>query len=72
VTHPLTDKLRRDPTALHGNGEYWGLAWSALEWIEENVRPGMATLETGAGASTIVLAAVGAVHEAITPDSGEE
>jgi hypothetical protein len=72
VAHPLTDRLRSDPAALHGNGEYWGLAWSALEWIEENVRPGMATLETGSGASTIVLANAGAVHEAVTPDSAEE
>jgi hypothetical protein len=72
VAHPVTDRLRHDPAALHGDGEYWGLAWSALAWIEENVRPGMATLETGSGASTIVLAARGAVHEAITPAATEE
>jgi len=40
--------------------------------VEEHVQPRMATLEVGAGASTIVFAAGGAVHEAITPDSGEE
>jgi hypothetical protein len=72
VTHPLTDRLRSRPPELHGAGEYWGLAWSALEWIEENVQPGMATLETGAGASTIVFAACGADHEAVTPDPTEE
>jgi len=72
VTHPLTDRLRSRPPELHGAGEYWGLAWSALEWIEENVRPGMATLETGAGASTIVFAACGADHDAVTPDPVEE
>jgi hypothetical protein len=65
----LTERLRRDPPGLHGEGEYWGLAWSALAWIEENVRPGFATLETGSGASTIVFAAGGAVHEAVTPDA---
>ena len=59
MAHPLTDRLRRDPAGLHGDGEYWGLAWSALAWIEENVDTGMATLETGSGASTIVLAARG-------------
>jgi Methyltransferase domain len=72
VTHPLTDRLRSRPPELHGAGEYWGLAWSALEWIEENVEPGMATLETGAGASTIVFAARGALHEAVTPEPSEE
>jgi hypothetical protein len=72
VAHPVTDRIRRDPPGLHGGGEYWGLAWTALEWLEENLRPGMATLETGSGASTIVFAASGAVHEAITPDPAEE
>jgi hypothetical protein len=68
----LTDDLRREPPGLHGDGEYWGLAWDALAWLEANVEPGMATLETGAGASTIVFAARGAVHEAVTPDADEE
>jgi hypothetical protein len=72
VTQTLTERLRRAPPGLHGEGEYWGLAWSALAWIEEHVQPGMATLEVGAGASTIVFAARGAAHEAITPDAAEE
>ena len=68
----LTASLRRTPPALHGEAEFWGIAWEALEWIERNVQPGMATLETGSGASTIVFAAAGAVHEAVTPDPNEE
>jgi hypothetical protein len=43
-----------------------------LAWLEETVRPGWATLETGAGASTLVIAAAGADHEVVTPDAGEE
>src|SRR5919204_1292798 len=69
----LTDDLRASPPGLHGAGdEYWGLAWTALAWLEENVSAGMATLETGSGSSTIVFAAAGAAHEAVTPDAAEE
>ena len=69
---PVTDALRRSPPGLHGGREFWGLAWEALEWLERNVDAGMATLETGAGASTIVFAARGAEHEAVTPAADEE
>jgi predicted O-methyltransferase YrrM len=48
------------------------LAWEALAWLEREVRPEMATLETGAGASTMVFAASGAYHHAVTPDPDEE
>jgi predicted O-methyltransferase YrrM len=70
---PLTDQLRREPPGLHAGGaEYWGLAWEALAWLEREVRPGMATLETGSGASTLVFAAAGADHESVTPAADEE
>ena len=69
---PLTESLKRSPPSLHGERQFWGLAWEALEWLEENVRPGMATLETGAGASTMVFAAGGAEHHAVTPAADEE
>jgi Methyltransferase domain len=72
TTTPVTDSLRRAPPGLHGGREFWGLAWAALEWLERNVDGGMATLETGAGASTIVFASRGAAHEAVTPDPEEE
>ncbi|MDQ3821921.1 MAG: class I SAM-dependent methyltransferase [Actinomycetota bacterium] len=69
----VTAELRAAPPGLHGAGdEYWGLAWAALEWLERNVEPGMATVETGAGSSTIVFAARGASHVAVTPDPAEE
>lgn len=68
----LTDSLRRTPPSLHGREEFWGLAWEALEWLEQHVQSGMSTLETGAGASTLVFAARGAVHQAVTPDPEEE
>jgi Methyltransferase domain len=69
----LTEQLRHNPPGLHAGGsEYWGLAWEALEWLEREVRSEMATLETGSGASTLVFAAAGAEHEAVTPAADEE
>jgi Methyltransferase domain len=67
----LTDDLRAAPPGLHGRSEFWGLAWEALAFIERTVQPGMATLETGAGVSTIVFAALGADHETVTPSQEE-
>ena len=67
----LTDDLRAAPPGLHGRSEFWGIAWEALEFLERTVQPGMATLETGAGASTIVFAARGADHETVTPSEEE-
>jgi predicted O-methyltransferase YrrM len=67
----ITEELRSAPPGLHGQSEFWGLAWEALDFIERTVQPGMATLETGAGASTIVFAARGAHHEAVTPSADE-
>jgi predicted O-methyltransferase YrrM len=67
----LTEELRASPPRLHGQAEFWGLAWEALAFIERTVQPGMATLETGAGASTIVFAASGADHETLTPSQEE-
>jgi precorrin-6B methylase 2 len=69
----LTKELRSQPPGLHGEGsEFWGLAWPALEWLEREVQPGMRTLETGAGSSTLAFAAGGAEHVAVTPDASEE
>lgn len=67
----LTDELKNAPPTLHGQQEFWGLAWEALAWIERTVKPGMQTIETGAGASTIVFTAGGAVHETVTPSQAE-
>lgn len=67
----LTAELQASPPTLHGDGEFWGLAWQALAWLEQTVQPGMATLETGAGASTVVFAARGADHESVTPSAEE-
>jgi hypothetical protein len=72
MSAPVTDRLRREPPPIHGDGSrYFGLGWPALEWIERNVTAEMSTLETGAGGSTIVFAAAGSDHTAISPDPDE-
>ncbi len=67
----LAASLRAEPPLLHADGECWGLAWPALAWLEETLQPGMSTLETGAGLSTIVFAARGTDHEVVTPSAPE-
>jgi hypothetical protein len=42
-----------------------------LAWLERELRAELATLETGAGASTLVFAAAGTEHEAVTPVEAE-
>lgn len=60
------------PPRIHGSGtECWGLEWKALDWLERELQPDFSTLETGAGTSTVVFAAAGTDHEAITPAEGE-
>lgn len=43
----------------------------ALRDIQQRVKPGQTTIETGAGSSTIVFALCGARHTCITPDRAE-
>ena len=71
IASQLTALLRSDPPLVHAGHSYLGLAWPALEWLDENVQPGMTTLETGSGASTVVFAARGASHLAISPVADE-
>jgi Methyltransferase domain len=68
----LAAQLRADCPPLHASGAVCaGLHWSALEWLERTLEPGWATLETGAGVSTMVFAWRGTEHEVVTPAADE-
>jgi len=54
-----------------GTPANWAVAPDVLRFISHHVEPGMRTLETGAGQTTIALAIAGARHTAITLDPGE-
>jgi predicted O-methyltransferase YrrM len=57
----LTQNADGSPTA-------WSLGKQGLRYIAQTVRPGMRTLETGAGVSTVLLTALGAQHVSIVPN----
>jgi predicted O-methyltransferase YrrM len=57
--------------SLNGGDRIWHAQPRTLELIGRYVRPGDRTLETGCGASTVVFAAAGAHHTAISPSPSE-
>ena len=59
-------------TLLHADGAAaWDISREVLDFIAKHVRPGIATLETGAGQSTLAFLDAGARHEAVTPSQVE-
>lgn len=54
-----------------GGAAHWASLPDTLQEIRGAVRPGDVTIETGVGASTVVFAAQGAQHTAISPDPRE-
>ena len=57
--------------AVNGQARIWHAQPRTLELIARHVRPSDRTLETGCGASTVVFAAAGARHTAISPSADE-
>jgi hypothetical protein len=80
VTTQLDDRLIADlavkPGLFHrgpGGEALWrGLTEVPLRALYDSVRPGMRTIETGSGGTTVVFAARGARHTAVTPSPDEE
>ena len=61
-----------DKPAFHLSGAaHWDALPGTLAAVRSLVRPGDVTLEVGAGVSTVIFAACGARHTAISPDPDE-
>jgi hypothetical protein len=69
----LVDRLLAERPAFHawpdGAPADWSVAGEVLRYLAALVRPGMNTLETGAGQTTAAFALAGAHHVCITPDA---
>jgi len=71
----IIEQLLQDKPAFHawpdGTPANWSVAGDVLRFLADLVEPGMNTLETGAGQTTVAFAARGANHVCITPDVGQ-
>lgn len=66
------EQLLRDQPSFHLSGEaHWDCTPGTLHGILGSVKEGDTTIETGAGASTVLFAAVGATHTVISPAADE-
>lgn len=54
-----------------GTPANWSVAGDVLDYLAGLVQPGMNTLETGAGQTTLAFALCGANHTCITPDEDQ-
>jgi predicted O-methyltransferase YrrM len=68
----VVQRVLADKPAFHMSGTaYWDATPGTLGAIRSLVRSGDVTLEVGAGVSTVIFAAAGAQHTAISPDPVE-
>ncbi len=65
-------ELIETPPLMHftksGEPISYGVSTDVLRYLDGHVRPGMRTLETGTGLSTMVFAARGAEHHCVVPE----
>lgn len=65
-------RLLADKPSFHGDGHLrWDVSPGTLRLLARLARPGHTTLEVGCGASTVVFAAVGSNHVAVSPAPAE-
>jgi precorrin-6B methylase 2 len=68
----VVQQVLADRPSFHSSGEArWDALPGTLTTIRRIVKPGSVTFEIGAGVSTVVFAAAGARHTALSPDPAE-
>jgi hypothetical protein len=69
------DRLLLDKPQLHvwsdGRPASWAVSPGVLRWMHAQLKPGMRTLETGSGHTTVMFAIAGTQHTCITPSHAE-
>lgn len=73
--YELIDRLFAERPNFHRSGDEpvtWNSQRAVLSFIADTMKPGMASLETGCGYSTVMFAASGADHVTVTPEADEE
>lgn len=72
--HSIEDLIAEQPN-FHawpdGRPANWSVANDVLRFIHQSIVPGMQTLETGSGRTTVVFALAGAHHTCISPNREE-
>lgn len=75
ITDAPLDRLLAERPAFHawpdGSPADWSVSGEVLRYLAGLVRPGMHTLETGAGQTTVAFALAGAHHVCVTPDAAQ-
>lgn len=71
----MIERLLAEKPSFHawpdGTPANWSVAPDVLRFMSGLVKPGMQTLETGAGQTTVAFAVAGASHVCITPDTAQ-
>lgn len=69
------ETLLSDRPSFHawpdGRPANWSVAPAVLRFLVEQLEPGMSTLETGAGQTTVAFVIAGTHHVAVTPDAAQ-